>query len=264
MALWHGIFSQGTGGAPSEPPGPSVPVTPDGVWLESLFIDQADDTDVTVWEDASSAGYDMGLRGGDTPPKLRTDVTPSGAPAVRAPSAASRLEGATRWRLNDPDLGAGNVSNEPFTFFFVAACSLTDFAEVVTNSTDSAGWYVLYPTNANVLRWRYTSGSSAGQTAFGSGTNDGAFRVFTVRFDYDDPDVERVQFFVGKVKDAVSTGVSSVTVPDLPLRLFGMNASTGRSWAGDFCALLWFNSALSDTDREAIVDYLTDRYITAP
>lgn len=251
----HGIVSQGgVGGQP-----PDIPVAPDGIWLESLFLGLADEASVTVWPDASAAGYDLTSQ--NTHPTFHAGVSPTGAPTVRADGSSAE----TASRLVGDEAFYGNGA-EPFTFFFVASVPPTAgtfcyaFGMRSGNGSQPSFWF---PQSGSGSRDAVFSSGGSRHLEYGTGLKDGALRVFTARFDPSNATASnRIVGWVGKSRVDDDTDTSLVGSAN-PLALFAQPDAVTFRFTGDVAALLWFRSALSDVDREAIVDYLTERYIGA-
>lgn len=243
----HGIVSQGGAGTPFVPP--PIPVTPDGIWLETLFIAQVDDTDVTAWADASAAGYDLAST--RTHPKFRTNVTPSGAPVIRA-NEASRLDGTGTFY---------DTGTDPFTLFMTASTDATDNNhQLLSLRTGNGSQPVVWYRGATNNHLRFSHGGSA-IIQTGSGLADGVMRVFTIRFNPSDTGTDRLRGWTDKSLFA-SANETALNGTSNRLCVLGQGGSNSFGYEGDVAAILWYRSALSDGNREAIIDYLTDRYIT--
>lgn len=240
---------------------PPIAVVPDGVWLESLNIQQADGTPVATWLDSSDAQYHMSSIDPVTP-ILRHDQTPTGAPALETTAVNARLRGPRRWFL-DP--------SEHFTLFIVAATSNTEGlgAVLVSNiERDLSG----LPPNGFYLRWpmvppnwsaRFTKSNGA-SVDFADQTNDGDFHVLCLT--QGEPSVSGglgFRAFVDGEPDTNSPAFSAGGhAPDVPLALFGHPiTTTDKGFRGLTAAVLWFREELSDLNRDRIHDYLRNRYI---
>lgn len=240
---------------------PSIAVVPDGVWLESLNIQQADGTPVATWLDVSDAQYHMSSIDTATP-TLRHDQTPTGAPALETTAVNARLRGPRRWFL-DP--------SEPFTLFIVAATSNTEGLGAVLVSNIERDLMGL-PPNGFHLRWpmvppnwsaRFTK-SNGESVDFADQTNDGDFHVLCLT--QGEPSVSGglgFRAFVDGEPDTNSPAFSAGGhAPDVPLALFGHPiTTTDRGFRGLTAAVLWFREELSDLNRDRIHNYLHNRYI---
>ena len=243
-------------GAAPEPPPATLEPAPDGIWLESLLLTGlSNDDDVTVWPDASAAEYDLdSVR---THPKYITNETPAGAPAVYSVNTP----------VTGPDVtlqGFGSFytdDTEPFTLFMVhASASSRADASLVSIRETGAPWRLSQGfTSGSDMRFR-RAGTNTGSLAFTGTYNDDTWRLITICFD-PSRSTERLRGWVGGTLNADANEATVTAHPTNPLTVFSGFNNTNKA-AGKIAALLWYRSALSDTDREDVWDYLDERYIT--
>lgn len=241
----YGLSSPG--GSP--PPGPGLPSDPDGIWLESLFLTGlSHGDDVTEWPDASAAGYD--LEPVATPPKLHLPA--NGAPTIRGGGLAV-LTGAGAFYNNN---------TEPFTAFLVTSAPPPRADTVLASVRPASGthWTWFWETTGPVF---YSTATLDDSLQFGGNLDDAALRVLSIRFAPALTGTDRFRGYVNKTL-VDQEDASTVVASGNPLTVLGEYSGSVESarFHGEIAALLWYRSALNDNDHEAVIDYLTDRYVT--
>lgn len=207
------------------------------LWLKADALALSDGTAVATWTDSSGLGNNATQVTGSLQPLFKTAIVNS-LPVLR-------FDGT-----DDFMTVAAITNNDATRTIFCVAKQAAD--------TASRRVWAFSATNASLTnvssQWTYFANQAVGATSFGTAPAAG-FAVVAVRFNT-----------TSSADGFVSTGGATNFDPHDDYQvtgsalIVGALASANQPWNGDIAEVISYNSALSETDRGNVRDYLRTKY----
>ena len=234
------------------------PFSPDDIAGLSLWLD-ADDgstltlsgSNVTQWDDKSSNGYDVSQGTTSRQPTLQTGVLNS--------KDGVRFDGTDDILFNDSAASIASGNDVPVTIFTVykqLSSGSNEYGLVFGSSTSVQPLLCLMTTSNNMAAQQRTDAGTL--TNAYSSTSSLSYRCQTTQ-------LTSSNLVVYNNKTQIQS--SSFTPAQTTFDTFALGAwrrsgsMNGIAFLNcDICEVLIYDSALSTSDREDVVDYLTDKW----
>jgi len=228
------------------------------VWLKSESLSGSDGDTVTTWADATANGWDFTASGG-TEPYLTNNVVGTTFEAVhfQAASNDNMFAPAGALGLHRNKGGATVVivyarksasTNRKLYYSSIAAGS-NPRLDIGINNTNSANYYV------QSRREDPEATVASDSSALPAGWN-----ILTVISDWTNGAVYSWNGDTAGISDASWTSTGNTSDADsLDIRLGGTGAGS-RTIEGQMAEVLVFDTALSSTDRQNVIDYLQAKF----
>ncbi|TNF28643.1 MAG: hypothetical protein EP329_17435 [Deltaproteobacteria bacterium] len=222
------------------------------LWYRADTLALADGTAVVSWPDAGTANATLVPQG--TAPTYRTGVV-NGRPVVRFAKAGEMISGAFVLQQTSND----------YTFYAVLKAGTTQnqYADILDNNhggssnATSAGpvWQqnVSNTNNMGVGFWANPPGVYSGGSPWNVST-----AAFTLQ-EVQKAGTQQTAWVDGSV--AISEGVQAImNKPSVPFALGGNTYIATRRWDGDMAEFIYFNRALTPSERAEVQQILATKY----
>ncbi len=227
-----------------------LPVT-DGLvlHLDAAAILGLNDNDlVEVWEDLSGLGNDATQPNAENRPIYRTNQM-NGLPVIRH-------DGSNHFLIPDDDSLRINPEITIFTVINLESRTTgTGSIRVITSKETghtNRNWWLVQWDN----KWRFRQ-SDMGTSTIES-DNDASLEPALVVVSGDGSDM---RMFVDGTEQQSSVSYSNLATQNAPVGIGRQADATSRNWVGDIAEVIIYDQALSTSDREAIENYLGEKWL---
>ena len=213
------------------------------VWFRADSLSQSDGTDVTLWEDEGSNGYDADDSANSAPPAyVLSDSTLNNMPCIDWASG-EELDVATMTAYVD------------FTWYIVFKQTGTNDQYEKLIDSNGAGTAVFRSTTSTT-QWGGGAYQAHPYLTQNAGFTDGVWHIMVFQRDGTD---QNVWADGGSIVTRASQPTTAVNTGQWMIG-HRYNASPVQNFEGRMAEIIMYDSALGTSDREAVRDYLNTKY----